>query len=644
MSMDDPSTDARQGGHMVEIRRDVRIPTANPQATLSADLYLPAGTDPVPALVTVIPYRKDFLGGISLHAALRCFAERGYACLLVDSRGTGSSDGLPRPKFDSGEGDDAVAAIEWAAAQPWCTGNVGMWGISIGGFATMRAASRRPPNLKAIIPIMTPLDPGREAVHHDGARVDLNQRALWSGSMLVQQLLPPLLNYTSVQEQRRWYQRLHETEPFIVDLARHGPGDPVWQERVIDATSITVPALCVGGWRDLYAEAMTRAYEQIQGPKKLLIGPWMHTMPQDSRFEPIDFLSIALRWWDHWLRGIDNGVMDEPPVTLYRLGSSPGWRSFESWPPAKSELVLATGTDTTLTEPAPDETPATGAIADYQPDPTTGALSGLWGIPNSGFGLPLDQHDDDMRAMSATGEPLPTDLLICGRPEVSVRLARENSTAAPAVQRLVVRLAEVDPHGRSTFITTGVVCPDELSATHRIVLRSTSYTVPAGHRLRVVLSDSDFPRLTPLAHPSPLRVAHIALSAPTLPDDAGAPVHLPAIDKPAPQPSQAGMVWTITRDPIHDGIEVRIGSSTSGVHTSQGHLLETHGEVRAMVRRAVPDATVTTGTHTAMARMSTGETIVVTATVRCTQTALWARGEVTIDDTTTYSRTWEAAL
>jgi predicted acyl esterase len=237
MSVDDPSRDVRQGVHMVEIRRDLRIPTADPQATLSADLYLPAGADPVPALVTVIPYRKDFLGGISLHAALRCFAERGYACLLVDSRGTGSSDGLPRPKFDSGEGDDAVAAIEWAAAQPWCTGNVGMWGISIGGFATMRAASRRPPNLKAIIPIMTPLDPGREAVHHDGARVDLNQRALWSGSMLVQQLLPPLLNYTSVQEQRRWYQRLHETEPFIVDLARHGPGDPVWQERVIDAAS-----------------------------------------------------------------------------------------------------------------------------------------------------------------------------------------------------------------------------------------------------------------------------------------------------------------------------------------------------------------------------------------------------------------------
>ena len=645
MSTSRPATATHQDRHEVETLYDMRIPTADPQVTLSADLYLPAGTDPVPALVTIYPYRKDVMGGLG--PSLRWFAERGYGCVLVELRGIGSSDGIRRPEFDPGEGDDSIAAIEWASAQPWCDGNVGMWGGSYGAFATLRAAERRPPQLKAIIPMIGPPDPERDVVHPHGARGDLHALTFRGGMMLAQQLLPPLLNYTSVQEQRRWQQRLHHTEPVFMDFVRHGPGDPVWQERAIDVRSITAPALCVGGWQDKNADAIPRIYERIQGPKKLLMGPWGHISPQDSAVEPIDFLSIALGWWDHWLRGVDNGVMDEPAVILYVQGSRPGWRAYESWPPATRELLLATGPDTTLTESISDAPGVTGVIAEYQPDPTTGALSGLWGLVASGTALPLDQHDDDTRALSATSEPLLDDLLIAGRPAVVVRLARRDGMPASAVERLVVRLTEVDPQDRSRFISGGVACPDGPGETHTIMLWPTTYRLHAGHRLRVVLSDSDFPRLTPLVDPPSLRVAGIELAAPTLPNNAGVAFDMPVVDnRESNAAGLSGDRWSITRDPIHDGIEVAIASGfrTGGAYTSQGHLLESHYDIRATVRRASPDAAVSKGTHTFLVRMSTGEQITVKANIRCTQAALWARGEVTIDRVTIFSQIWEASL
>ncbi|MEN3283863.1 MAG: uncharacterized protein V7607_5003 [Solirubrobacteraceae bacterium] len=453
-----PAAEPQRVRHEVDVTRDGRIPTAEHGVTLSGDLYRPQSMDPVPVLVTTIPYRKDITSVLSA-APFHWFAERGYACLLVDLRGTGSSDGRPRPKFDPAEGDDAIAAIDWAAAQPWCTGSVGMWGISYGGVMALRAATLRPAQLKAIIAIECPLDPGRDAFHHDGARVDLHQRALWSGSMLVQQLLPSLADHTARAQQRRWRERPHDTEPFITDLAR-GPDDPVWRERVIDPIEIAAPTLCVGGWRDLYADAMVGLYERLTVPKKLLIGPWMHSMPQDSPFEPIDFLPIAVRWWDHWLSDVDTGVMEEPPVVLYTQGDRPGWRAHGSWPKANAELELATQDDTRLAAPALTSTGSGGAIAEYEPDATTGALSGLWGVPNPDFGLPLDQHDDDVRALPFTSDPLADDLLVCGRPTVTVTLARGDTSSRNGVQRIVVRLADVDPCGGSTFITAGVLCPD----------------------------------------------------------------------------------------------------------------------------------------------------------------------------------------
>lgn len=639
MAINGSETDFRRVPYDVEVHRDVRIPTSNTGVTLSGDLYLPTGAGPVPALVTVVPYRKD-LGSV-YEASLRWFAERGYAGLLANHTGIGSSDGAPHLPWGPGEADDAVAVVEWAAGQQWCDGAVGMWGHSHGGFTSLRAASRHLPQLKAIVALMNAADIEHDIMHPDGARGDFVRLASWGAEMLMQQLLPPMVNHTSAKEQRRWRRRLRETEPFVVDLARLGPGHSGWRDRVIDTTAINTPTLCVGGWQDSYPEAVIRVYEQIAGPKKLLVGPWGHTLPEGSLIQPIAFRTIALRWWDYYLRDVENGVMDEPPITVYVQGSEPGWRSYASWPPPSKELLLSTGSDTKLTEPSADATSPRAAIAEHLPDPTTGALSGLRGVGLGGFGLPLDQHDDDMRAVTATSTHLAEDILICGRPEVTVRLAeagRDDIATTAAVERLVVRLTEVDSEGRSTFITSGVLCSDEPTDMYRVVLWPTAYRIRAGNRLRVVLSDSDFPRLMPLPAPCSFRVAHIELATPTLPEDAGTPVDMPNIPPPA---LQRPPHWTITRDHGYHGIEVAIERSTPATSTAEGHQIETYMRTCARVRRDAPDAALITGERKIVARMRTGETMRVTVIVRCSQTAFWARCELAIDDITTYTRTWD---
>lgn len=609
----------------VEVVRDVRVPTAMPGSTLSADVYRPVSVSPTPALVTVVPYRKDFAGGLALDGPARWFAAHGYASVVVDLRGTGSSDGVRRPEFDPGEADDALAAIAWAAAQDWCDGAVGMWGHSYSATITMRAASHRPPALRAIIPLMHGLDPGHDTVHPDGARGDLHALVNRGTSMLVQQLLPPLADVRDPAELARWQTRLHETEPIFLDFARHGPAAPVWRERAIDGESIVVPALCVGGWQDAFPDATIRAYERMRGPKRLLVGPWGHVLPQDSGAAPVDFLTVALRWWDRWLRGVE--VPDEPPVTLYVDGPEPTWRGYESWPPSRDIAPVAT----VLDDAEPDDD-----AAEYRPDPTAGALRGLPGLCLGESCPPLDQHDDDLRSVCATSDPLTADLLIAGRTEVHVKLDH-----ADPVRRLTIRLSQVDADGRSTLVTAGVLCPPVASASHRVVLRPVACLVPAGSRLRVAVGDADFPRLTPLSKPNRLRVCGVELSVPTTSLAEGVPV---TPDRLPTTPPARATGWTITRDELHDGVAIAVTTRGSGEHPWHGYRFETLAELQAAVDRTAPADATANGTHRASLWLRTGEHVTATATVRCTQTALWARGDVVIDDVVTYSREWATTL
>jgi predicted acyl esterase len=615
----------RSGPFGIRIEHDVRLPTGEPGVTLSADVYRPATDRPAPVLVTAVPYRKDYVAGATYDEPARWFATHGYASVVVDLRGTGASDGYRRPEFDPGDGDDAMAAIDWAAAQIWCDGAVGLWGMSYAANTTLRVASRRPAALRAIVVASHGLDAGRHSVHPDGARGDLHALANRGSSLLVQQLLPPLADSATPAAQARWHQRMHETEPAVLDNARHGPDSPVWTDRIIDGAAIVVPALCVGGWRDSFADGLIEAYERIRGPKRLLVGEWGHLLPHHSAFAPIDFLSHLLRWWDQWLRRGTPGVAAEPAVVL-SLG--PGiWRGYAAWPPGQPSVHLV----------AED-------VGHYEPDPTIGALRGLPGLGLGEACPPRDQHTDDTRSVTVTGGPLTGDLVVGGRPVVTVRLDR-------AVSRIAVRLCVVDARGRSTVVSDGAVRPGPRETEIRLALRPVHRCLPAGGRLRVAISDADFPRLTPLAVPVPFTVRSLSLDLPVVPAGAGVAVRLPDLEPPPADRTPADRLtvdpatqWTVTREPHHDGVEVTVRTAVPPVLSRDGHRYHVRALLRSAVHRRSPQASVAEGTQNAEVDLTNGQHVTVAATVRCTQDELRATGEVTVDGLVVFRRTWHAPL
>ncbi|MEQ0563990.1 CocE/NonD family hydrolase [Amycolatopsis sp. NEAU-NG30] len=606
--------------HEVVLRRDVRIPTLDPGITLSANLFLPAGPGPFPLLVTVLPYRRD-VAVLNGSPTERWFAERGYASLLVDLLGTGSSDGVPRPPFDPGDADDALDAIRWGAAQPWCSGAVGMWGGSYGAITTLRTAARRPDALKAIIALEGPTDPGRDFVHPGGSRGAFSPLASWSVSTLFNQLLPPVDDFADADEQARWHRRL-TFAPYVLDMFRHGPGSPVWARRRIDVPAVEVPALCVAGWRDLFVDGAIRAYESLRGTKALIAGPWMHVMPQECPVTPIDFLEIARSWWDRWLLGDDTGTADEPAVRVYVQGEQPRWLAFPCWPP---EGTVRTDDLSGWQRSAPPE-----------PDPATGLQSGLWATPAGQFGQPQDQHGDDSRSLCWTSPPLPRPLLISGRPAVTV---------TGPWPRVSVKLTDVDPAGRSLMICAGLECDDPV-----VPLTPTTYQVAAGHRLRVVVAPGDFPRVWPQEPPEGWPVVR-TLTLPLADPAQGRACPMPEPAEPAIADLEERLdgggepeaSWEVTEDLLHDTVSLRLaGRNRIGPEDVPGarHRLQVDQELVATAHRLDPAASTVAGRITGTVDTATGAHVTVEIAVTATATTLDATGKVVQDGVSLLDRHW----
>jgi uncharacterized protein len=316
-------------------------------AQLAARMWLPvnAGSQPVPALFEFIPYRKS--DGTAIRDAYRApyYAGHGYAVLRVDMRGSGDSDGVLYDEYTVQEHDDAVACITWIARQPWCDGNVGMMGISWGGFNSLQVAARRPPELKAILVIGFTDDRYADDVHYMGGCVLTSQMLSWASVMYAYNALPPDPRWVGDRWRVMWFERLEKTPSFVETWLAHQTRDAYWKQGSVgeDYGAIQVPVYAVGGWADSYNNSIPRLLAGLSVPRKGLIGPWAHTFPEMGEPGPaIGFLQESLRWWDHWLKGIDTGIMDEPmlrtwiqdsvhPASYY--SQRPGrWVADPSWP------------------------------------------------------------------------------------------------------------------------------------------------------------------------------------------------------------------------------------------------------------------------------------------------------------------------
>lgn len=475
---------------------------------LAARIWLPedAADDPVPAVLEFLPYRKND-GTVVRDAARQPYlAGHGYAAVRVDMRGTGESDGIIEDEYTGQEHDDGLEVLAWLAAQPWCTGKLGLWGISWGGFNALQIAARRPPGLEAIMTLCSTDDRYADDVHYKGGCVLATDMLHWASSMLAWNARPPDPRLVGDAWRETWLDRLERTPPFIEAWLGHQRRDAYWRHGSVceDYAAIECAVYAVGGWVDGYTNAVLRLLAGLPGPRKGLIGPWSHSFPDDAVPGPsIGFLQESVRWWDLWLKGIDTGLMDEPMLRVWMQDSVPPqslfsvrpgrWVAEPAWPPAGGESRVLP-----LTGDEPRE------LLGVQ---SAGSEAGVWCSDGQPADLPGDQRRDDAVSLTFDSEPLDDPLEILGFPSVVLSFASDRPSAL-----VCVRLCDVAPDGTSTLVTRGL-----LNLAHReshehaaplepgrryeaaVELDAIAWSFPAGHVLRVAVS----PTYWPWAWPSP---------------------------------------------------------------------------------------------------------------------------------------------
>ena len=298
------------------IHDDVRIPLDG-GIQLYARIWRPVTDDPVPALLEYLPYRLTDWTAPRDAQRHPWYAGHGYASVRVDIRGNGNSDGVMTDEYSEQEILDGVAVIEWLARQPWCSGQVGMFGISWGGFSALQIAARAPEALKAIVTVCSTDDRYDNDVHYmGGALLGIDMHA-WAATMLAYAARPPDPRYAGTSWREQWLARLEGLEPFIHTWLAHQQRDDYWKHGSVceDYGSIKAAVLAVGGWHDPYRDTVFRLVEHLSelgGPVRGVVGPWSHQYP-DQGLPPgpsIGFLQETLRWWDHWLKPVEK-VSDE---------------------------------------------------------------------------------------------------------------------------------------------------------------------------------------------------------------------------------------------------------------------------------------------------------------------------------------------
>jgi predicted acyl esterase len=468
--------------------------------------------------------------------------------------------------------------------------------------------------------------------------------------MLAMQLAPPMLSDADGRWQEVWDERLRQARPYLLPWFDHPSRDAYWASKAIPIERIRVPTLLVGGWRDIFPEAMVRAYERIDAPRRLLVGPWLHTAPDQSPFVKVDYLEELAAFFGHRLRGDPD--RDESEVTFYVQGG--GWRHEDAWPVPGEELRLFLGSNGTLGTQAG----ASEGSVPYVGDPTVGVQAGLWDPLGTGLGLPLDQGPDDLRSLTFTSEPLPEAIEITGSPLAELRLVLDGGDDVT----LVVKLCEATADGRSSLVTTGWLrgthrvsheqpepIPLGEALDFRVQLWATSYRLAAGSRLRVSVACSDFPRIWPTPANPRLRLLTGGPGGSSVTLPVARPSGLPAPDPAEPDPDvnrMPGLIgyeprWTIERDLAADSVTVRTGVRLE-VHTPgrDGSLLLDH-LATARVARARPDEATVRGEARIACRTPSGAFVEVETGTLLTGDGADLRGEVRSDGDVVFERTWE---
>ena len=527
---------------------------------LRADVYRPAQGGPYPVLLTRTPYGKTAMALIAEGG--RALAGAGYVAVVQDVRGRFASEGRFRPYFnDIADGYDSVI---WAAGLQGSTGAVGLFGASNMGVTQWMAAAALPPPLKAIFPDVTSPNVFETRGYNDGAftladclswcvgnavetadRLGVEAPEIRQAAALGLQARSASLAGDDVTAERcraelrelydgwLWHLPLREL-PLLRDLAphyyerlAHQPPDEYWQAVQVERRfrQMDLPAYHVGGWYDCWLRGSLVAFTGLQARartpearrgQRLLIGPWAHGTPP-RRTGEIDFgpqslverLPIQVRWFDHWLKGVETGLLDEPPVRLFLMGANV-WRDEWEWPLARTRYTpyylhsggranTLEGDGTLGPEPPGEEPPDAYTYNPDDPVPSHGGRT----LPTATLAGAYDQRAVEARpdVLCYTTPPLERDLEVTGPLTVTLYAA---SSAADT--DWTAKLVDVHPDGYAQNLQEGI-----LRASHRVPgaaptpirpaevyeytidLWGTSNLFKAGHRLRLEISSSKFP-------------------------------------------------------------------------------------------------------------------------------------------------------
>ena len=537
--------------HTVHTEEHVWIPMSD-GVRLAARVWRATSSDvtPVPAVLEYIPYRRRDLTAVrdSMHHPY--IAGHGYACVRVDLRGTGDSEGVLTDEYLEREQLDAEEILAWLAEQPWCDGRTSMMGLSWGGFAALQVAARRPPSLGTIIISSFTDDRYGDDFHYMGGCL-LSDNLAEAGTMFSAATCPPDPATVGDAWREMWRERLEATEPWVLEWLRHQRRDDYWRHASVseDYSKVRCPVLASSGWADGYSNAVFRLLENLEAPARGLVGPWSHRYPHMGAPGPaIGYLQEVVRWLDHWLKGVDNGVDARPSLWAWMQDSVPPSTAYKERPGrwVREQKWPSPGVEDTAYPLAryrigrPGEEVSAESLTLRSPL-TVGQFAGKWASYNAPPDLPYDQREEDGGSLVFDSDVLSEDVEILGAPEVELDV----SVTEP-VAMVAARLVDVAPDGSATRVTYGLLNlthrdgherPEEMKPGERcrvkVTLNGVAQVFPAGHRIRLSLSTSYWPLAWPPPRPV-LMTVHPESSRLLLPVRP-----IPEGEDPNPQPFEA---------------------------------------------------------------------------------------------------------
>ncbi len=524
---------------------------------LAMRMWLPDNSDtrPVPAILEYLPYRKRDGTAPRDESTYPVFASHGYAGVRVDIAGHGESDGRFDDEYSTQELSDGIEVIHWIAEQPWCTGKIGLMGISWGGFNSLQLAAMQPEPVKAVISLSSVVDRYNQDIHYRNG-CQLYSNLYWATVMLSFASRPP---DPQLREDWReiWLDRLNN-EPWLYDhWMQHQRRDDYWQHGSVceDYNAITAATLIIGGWADLYVDAPVDAIENFSAPCKAINGPWIHKYPHFAWPRPrMDFHAEALAWWDRWLKGSANHVEALPAYRAFiaeatrpaplREHESGRWVAEENWPsPNTNWQTLHLTAEQTL-ESTKGSSPADEQTLCICSPQDCGTAGGEIFSLKADSELPGDQRIDDAGSLVFESAPLTDAIEILGAPILTLSVSIDQPYG-----NLIARLIDVHPDGLSHRVSWVA-----LNLAHRnnnerpvnmtpgkseritLTLDQCGYRFMPGHRIRLSISTAYWPMLIPppYAVTASVDCADATLALPTRPGGDQIPMPEPANPSPLP--------------------------------------------------------------------------------------------------------------